>query len=197
MRESIRGIRATLDAVKDVYRRARYRGIGCGIKSTGLGNGTVEGGYITIRVIPSSHPDAAHDDTRRGQAQTSRQDSSGKGASSRQARLEILIGYAHPEPARDVPDAVLMDRHCTKGTTSGPTSSTAIPRGAIGCPSGGPPPNVPTSSSRTDGAVASTVCPDAGALHVNTRPHANTTYNRLMNTSFGNGDRHAVARPMS
>ena len=76
MRESVRGIRATLDAVKDVYKRAKYRGIGCGIKSTGLGNGTIEGGYITIRVIPTSHRDASHDD-----------------ASSRQARLEILNGY--------------------------------------------------------------------------------------------------------
>ena len=76
MRESVRGIRATLDAVKDVYKRAKYRGIGCGIKSTGLGNGTIEGGYITIRVIPTSHRDASRDD-----------------ASSRQARLEILNGY--------------------------------------------------------------------------------------------------------
>ena len=51
MRESVRGIRETLMAVKDVYRRAKYKGIGCGIKSTGLGNGTIEGGFITIRVI--------------------------------------------------------------------------------------------------------------------------------------------------
>jgi len=51
MRESVRGIRETLMAVKDVYKRAKYKGIGCGIKSTGLGNGTIEGGYITIRVI--------------------------------------------------------------------------------------------------------------------------------------------------
>ena len=51
MRESVRGIRETLDAVKDVYKRAKYKGIGCGIKSTGLGNGTIEGGYIVIRVV--------------------------------------------------------------------------------------------------------------------------------------------------
>ena len=38
MRESVRGIRETLNAVKDVYKQAKYRGIGCGIKSTGLGN---------------------------------------------------------------------------------------------------------------------------------------------------------------
>ena len=51
MRESVRGIRETLNAVKDVYKRAKYKGIGCGIKSTGLGNGTIEGGYIVIRVV--------------------------------------------------------------------------------------------------------------------------------------------------
>ena len=51
MRESVRGMRASLEAVKDVYKSARYKGIGCGIKSTGLGNGTIEGGYITIRVV--------------------------------------------------------------------------------------------------------------------------------------------------
>ncbi|MBI4265822.1 MAG: molybdopterin-dependent oxidoreductase [Acidobacteria bacterium] len=51
MRENVRGARLALEAVKDVYKKARYRGIACGIKSTGLGNGTVEGGYILIRVV--------------------------------------------------------------------------------------------------------------------------------------------------
>ncbi|HVQ13754.1 MAG TPA: molybdopterin cofactor-binding domain-containing protein [Vicinamibacterales bacterium] len=51
MRESARGIRETLHAVKDVYKQAKYKGIGCGIKSTGLGNGTTEGGHIKIRVL--------------------------------------------------------------------------------------------------------------------------------------------------
>ena len=51
MRESVRGARETLEAVKAVYKRATYKGIGCGVKSTGLGNGTVEGGYIKIRVL--------------------------------------------------------------------------------------------------------------------------------------------------
>ena len=50
MRESVRGIRETLEAVKSVYKAAKYKGIGCGIKSTGLGNGTIEGGYIKIGV---------------------------------------------------------------------------------------------------------------------------------------------------
>jgi xanthine dehydrogenase molybdenum-binding subunit len=51
MRESVKGARQTLDAVKDAYKKAKYKGIACGIKSTGLGNGTIEGGYIKIKVV--------------------------------------------------------------------------------------------------------------------------------------------------
>jgi len=71
MRESVRGMRTALDAVKDVYRSSRYKGIACGVKSTGLGNGTTEGGYIRIRVLERT-PLAG---------------------SSARARLEILNGY--------------------------------------------------------------------------------------------------------
>jgi CO/xanthine dehydrogenase Mo-binding subunit/aerobic-type carbon monoxide dehydrogenase small subunit (CoxS/CutS family) len=70
MRDSVRGIRETLEAVRDVYKRAKYKGIGCGVKSTGLGNGTTEGGYIKIRVIESAGPRAVE-----------------------KVRLEILNGY--------------------------------------------------------------------------------------------------------
>ena len=45
MRESVRGMRVALEAVKDIYKNAKYAGLGCGIKSTGIGNGTVESGY--------------------------------------------------------------------------------------------------------------------------------------------------------
>jgi CO/xanthine dehydrogenase Mo-binding subunit len=77
MRDSVRGARAALEAVKDVYKRAKYKGLACGIKSTGLGNGTVEGGYIKIRVVAgrSGGPDQP------------------SLTSSGSARLEILNGY--------------------------------------------------------------------------------------------------------
>ena len=45
MRESVRGMRVALEAVKDIYKNAKYAGLGCGIKSTGIGNGAVESGY--------------------------------------------------------------------------------------------------------------------------------------------------------
>src|SRR4029453_8677335 len=67
MRESVRGIRETLDAVKTVYKNATYKGIGCGIKSTGLGNGTIEGGYIVIRVIDGGRLEILNGYTEMGQ----------------------------------------------------------------------------------------------------------------------------------
>ena len=67
MRESVRGMRETLEAVKTVYKSARYKGIGCGIKSTGLGNGTTEGGYITIRVLPQAQIEILNGYTEMGQ----------------------------------------------------------------------------------------------------------------------------------
>ena len=67
MRESVRGMRASLDAVKDIYKSATYKGIGCGIKSTGLGNGTTEGGYITIRVVEGPRLEILNGYTEMGQ----------------------------------------------------------------------------------------------------------------------------------
>jgi xanthine dehydrogenase molybdenum-binding subunit len=45
------GIRETLDAVRDVYKDARYAGIGCGIKNTGIGNGMDDSGRVLLRVV--------------------------------------------------------------------------------------------------------------------------------------------------
>jgi xanthine dehydrogenase molybdenum-binding subunit len=80
MRESVRGMRESLEAVKEVYKTSKYKGIGCGIKSTGLGNGTIEGGYIVIRVVD-------------GPTSRSRATSGGTEAVGGGARLEILNGY--------------------------------------------------------------------------------------------------------
>ena len=67
MRESVRGMAASLEAVKDIYKRAKYGGIGCGIKSTGIGNGTTEGGYITIRVVEGARLEIRNGYTEMGQ----------------------------------------------------------------------------------------------------------------------------------
>jgi xanthine dehydrogenase molybdenum-binding subunit len=43
------GIKACLEAVRDAYRGARYAGIGCAVKNTGIGNGLTEYGRAILR----------------------------------------------------------------------------------------------------------------------------------------------------
>ena len=67
MRESVRGLRESLDAVKNIYRGAKYAGVSCGIKSTGIGNGTTEEGRVVIRVIDPEHIEILNGYTEMGQ----------------------------------------------------------------------------------------------------------------------------------
>jgi xanthine dehydrogenase molybdenum-binding subunit len=67
MRESVRGMRVALESMKDLYKNAKYAGIGCGIKSTGIGNGAVEGGYSIIRVIEGPRLEILNGYTEMGQ----------------------------------------------------------------------------------------------------------------------------------
>jgi xanthine dehydrogenase molybdenum-binding subunit len=46
------GVLATLEAVKDAFRSAKYAGIACGIKNTGIGNGMQDIGRVKIFVLP-------------------------------------------------------------------------------------------------------------------------------------------------
>jgi selenium-dependent xanthine dehydrogenase len=43
------GLKKTLLAVRDAYREARYAGIACGVKNTGIGNGMADSGYAVLR----------------------------------------------------------------------------------------------------------------------------------------------------
>jgi len=45
------GIRETLEVVREAYKEARYAGIGCGIKNTGIGNGMDDSGRVLLRVV--------------------------------------------------------------------------------------------------------------------------------------------------
>lgn len=47
------GLRKTLEAVKDIYRGAKFAGIACGIKNVGIGNGLPEAGRATLTVEPT------------------------------------------------------------------------------------------------------------------------------------------------
>jgi xanthine dehydrogenase molybdenum-binding subunit len=67
MRDSVRGLRQSLDAVKTIYRNAKYAGVSCGIKSTGIGNGTTEEGRVVIRVLDGEHLEILNGYTEMGQ----------------------------------------------------------------------------------------------------------------------------------
>ncbi|MCH7703283.1 MAG: molybdopterin-dependent oxidoreductase, partial [Planctomycetes bacterium] len=49
------GLKRTLLAVKDAYRNARYAGIACGIKNTGIGNGMPDEGKAVLTVESPDH----------------------------------------------------------------------------------------------------------------------------------------------
>src|SRR3984893_17039305 len=67
MRQSVAGMRRSLEAVKDVYKNSKYAGIGCGIKSTGIGNGTIDSGHALIRVLEGSRLEVMTGYTEMGQ----------------------------------------------------------------------------------------------------------------------------------
>jgi selenium-dependent xanthine dehydrogenase len=67
MRESVRGIRKSLEAVKEIYKSAKYAGIGCGIKSTGLGNGMTDSGHVVLKVLEGGRLEIRTGHTEMGQ----------------------------------------------------------------------------------------------------------------------------------
>ena len=47
------GAKATLEAVKDEFSSAKFAGIACGIKNTGIGNGMPDSSKVTLTVVPN------------------------------------------------------------------------------------------------------------------------------------------------
>ncbi len=47
------GAKATLEAVKDEFQNAKFAGIACGIKNTGIGNGMPDSSKVTLTVVPN------------------------------------------------------------------------------------------------------------------------------------------------
>lgn len=50
------GAKATLEAVKDEFQNAKFAGIACGIKNTGIGNGMPDSSKVTLSVVRDPHP---------------------------------------------------------------------------------------------------------------------------------------------
>jgi selenium-dependent xanthine dehydrogenase len=61
------GLKKTLLAVRDAYRGARYAGIACGVKNTGIGNGIPEYGRAVLRVEEDGTLTLYHSWTEMGQ----------------------------------------------------------------------------------------------------------------------------------
>ncbi|MBL7903412.1 MAG: selenium-dependent xanthine dehydrogenase [Bacteroidales bacterium] len=61
------GVRATLEAVKPFYDKARIKGIACGIKNSGVGNGMADSSEVIITVISESKVHLQHGWTEMGQ----------------------------------------------------------------------------------------------------------------------------------
>lgn len=61
------GVRATLEAVKDEFYAARYAGLGCGIKNTGIGNGMPDASSVRVTVVAPDRILIEHGWTEMGQ----------------------------------------------------------------------------------------------------------------------------------
>ncbi len=61
------GLKKTLLSVRDAYRGARYAGIACAVKNTGVGNGVIEYGRVILRVEPDATVSLYHSWTEMGQ----------------------------------------------------------------------------------------------------------------------------------
>ncbi|MDZ7765975.1 MAG: molybdopterin cofactor-binding domain-containing protein [Melioribacteraceae bacterium] len=61
------GVRETLLAVKDQFNNAKYAGIACGIKNTGIGNGMPDDGIVKIEIISQDKVILHHGWTEMGQ----------------------------------------------------------------------------------------------------------------------------------
>ena len=61
------GVRATLEAVKDEFQNAKYAGIACGIKNTGIGNGMPDSSKVTLTIAAPDKVVIDHGWTEMGQ----------------------------------------------------------------------------------------------------------------------------------
>lgn len=61
------GVRATLEAVKDEFYNAKFAGLACGIKNTGIGNGMPDASSVQITIKAADHVVIEHGWTEMGQ----------------------------------------------------------------------------------------------------------------------------------
>jgi aldehyde oxidoreductase len=61
------GAKATLEAVKDEFQKAKFAGIACGIKNTGIGNGMPDSSKVTVTIVAEDKVVLDHGWTEMGQ----------------------------------------------------------------------------------------------------------------------------------
>lgn len=61
------GVKACLEAVRETFQNARYAGLACGIKNTGIGNGMPDGGKCRIDIVAPDRVIVHHGWTEMGQ----------------------------------------------------------------------------------------------------------------------------------
>lgn len=61
------GVRATLEAIKPFYDKARYKGLACGIKNSGVGNGMADFSDVIIEIVSENKVRLLHGWTEMGQ----------------------------------------------------------------------------------------------------------------------------------
>jgi aldehyde oxidoreductase len=61
------GAKATLEAVKDEFQNAKFAGIACGIKNTGIGNGMPDSSKVTVTIVAEDKVMLDHGWTEMGQ----------------------------------------------------------------------------------------------------------------------------------
>ena len=61
------GLKKTLLAVKDQFNNARYAGLACGIKNTGVGNGMTDESEVTVEIVSENNVTVSHGWSEMGQ----------------------------------------------------------------------------------------------------------------------------------
>jgi xanthine dehydrogenase molybdenum-binding subunit len=90
------GIKATLLAVREAYRSARYAGIACGAKNTGIGNGLVERGRAVLRPEADGTLTLFHSWTEMGQGcHTVFRQLAAKALAIDPARIRVVVDTTH------------------------------------------------------------------------------------------------------
>ena len=86
------GLRPTLLAVREAFETARYAGIACGVKNTGIGNGVSESGRVILRPEAGGRVTLSHSWTEMGQGiHTALRQIAGEELGLPEERIDVVV----------------------------------------------------------------------------------------------------------